>query len=109
MDGQKQTKPALAVQAVFSGIREAGGTTAGIYPNSANGDDSKKELQDDVATDGCGVATFRYEYICPEPRKSIGGSFFVQSGPLFSESIKVTIENTVQDPPTNNTTTTPAK
>lgn len=109
MDGQKQTKPAVAIQAVFSGLgseedRQRG--LAGIYSNPANGNDDLKELQDDVATDACGVATFRFQYFCPEPRKSIGGSFFVQSGPLFSQPVKVTIENTVQDPPASNTTTT---
>lgn len=107
LDGQKQAKPAVAIQAVFSGLGDSEGyekKTAGIYSNSANGDDSKKADQDDVATDGCGVATFRFEYFCPEARKSIGGTLFMRSGGLFSEPVKVTIENTVQDPPTTNTT-----
>jgi hypothetical protein len=101
LDGQKQAKPAVAIQAVFSGLgdNERRGVDAGIYSNPANGNESEKALQDDVATDACGVATFRFSYVCPDNRKSLGGSLFIQSGPLFSEAIKVTIENTVQDPP----------
>lgn len=102
LDGQKQAKPAVAIQAVFSGKAEGTaeeGGTPGFYKNSAEGDDNRKAEQDDVATDACGVATFTFEYVCPEERKSIGGTLFMQTGPLFSEPIKVTLENTVQDPP----------
>lgn len=108
LDGQKQAKPAVAIQAIFSGVVEGTakkGGDAGFYKNSANGDDSRKAEQDDVATDACGVATFTFEYVCPEERKSIGGALFMQTGPLFSEPIKITLENTVQDPP--GTTATP--
>ena len=102
LDGQKQAKPAVAIQAVFSGLGDESkrDTSPGIYSNPANGDDTKKELQDDVATDACGVATFVFEYNCPESLKSVGGSIFMQSGPLFSEPVKVTVENKVQLTPT---------
>jgi len=110
LDGQKQAKPAIAIQAIFSGVVEGTaekGGDAGFYKNSANGDDSRKAEQDDVATDACGVATFTFEYICPEERKSTGGTLFMQTGPLFSEPIKVTLENTVQDPPVAGAVVTP--
>jgi hypothetical protein len=43
LDGQKQAKPAVAIQAVFSGLGDESkrDTSPGIYSNPANGDDTK--------------------------------------------------------------------
>lgn|GEM_PF-691101 len=108
LDSQGQTKPGLRVSGDFSGASTSDiDTQAGFYPNpnkikDGDTDDLKtdkerrKDRVDDVATDGCGVAVFYVKWVCPDPKKSIGGSFYVKSGPLFSKPVKVTLENSVQ-------------
>ncbi|MEN9528691.1 MAG: hypothetical protein RI932_564 [Pseudomonadota bacterium] len=111
IDSQGQTKPGLRVSGRFSGASPDPASTAkplpGFYPNpykiiASDVDDvltkkqNNQDKLDDVATDGCGVAVFYVKWVCPGPKKSIGGSFYVESGPLFSKPIKVTLENSVQ-------------
>lgn len=94
-DGQGFAKPALAVSSDFVGAstNQAGGN--GFERNPGNAD-SANYAPDDVATDSCGTAQFSIKFTCPGPRKSIGGMFYVTSGPLRSEEVKVTLEHTVQ-------------
>ncbi len=102
LDGQGQTKPAVSVSPSFVG--SSASTTdpnatlaAGFYVDpylaDKNADPSKL---DDKATDSCGVAVFRVKWVCPAAKKTIGGSFSVTSGPLFSKAVKVTLEHPVQ-------------
>ena len=99
LDGQGQTKPALAVSPSFVGSSASSTDPnskdgAGFYPDpNLNSDQSKV---DDKATDSCGVAVFRVKWVCPAAKKTIGGSFSVTSGPLFSKPVKVTLEHPVQ-------------
>jgi hypothetical protein len=111
IDSQGQTKPGLRVSGRFSGASPDPASNAiplpGFYPNpykiiASDVDDvltrkqNNQDKLDDVATDSCGVAVFYIKWICPDAKKSIGGSFYVESGPLFSKPIKVTLENSVQ-------------
>jgi hypothetical protein len=99
LDGQGQTKPALAVSPSFVGSSASptdpnATVAAGFYVDPyLNSDQSKV---DDKATDSCGVAVFRVKWVCPAAKKTIGGSFSVTSGPLFSKAVKVTLEHPVQ-------------
>jgi hypothetical protein len=109
IDSQGQTKPGLRVNGRFSGsaTSDTNSSQPGFYQNpykilDGDTDDVKSAKQsnadkvDDVATDGCGVAVFYVRWVCPDPKKSIGGAFYVESGPLFSKPVKVTLENSVQ-------------
>ena len=102
LDGQGQTKPAVSVSPSFPGSSPsptdpnstlAAGFYTDPYLNDKNADPSKL---DDKATDSCGVAVFRVKWVCPAAKKTIGGSFSVTSGALFSKLVKVTLEHPVQ-------------
>lgn len=118
LDGQGVAKPGLAVNARFSGATPLGTkeTEAGFYQDpyqylrdtsgniidtgdTKNLKDQNQSNLDDKSTDSCGVAVFRVKWVCPAPKKSIGGTFYVESGPLFSKSVKVTLEHVVQMQP----------
>lgn len=94
VDGQGYPKPGLAVQ----------GKT---LDSSGAGVRKSETYTDDVATDACGAAEFYVDWTCPAPKKSAGGYFSVSSGPLFSQSVKINIDNSVQ-PDTVTTTITPS-
>lgn len=83
-DGQGFPKPALAVNASFAGSTKTPGGAG--FENPVG----------DVATDSCGIATFTVNWTCPDPKKSVGGLFFVTSGPLSSKAVEVTLEHIVQ-------------
>ena len=102
LDGQGMTKPALAIKGRFSGITPNGTneSQAGFYQNPL------PDVPDDVATDSCGVAVFRLKWVCPSPKKTVAGSFYVESGPLISKPVAVTLEHKVQMEQTTTTTTT---
>lgn len=101
LDGQGQTKPALAVSPSFVGSSatptDPTTNAAGFYSDPYLADSSLDQSKvDDKATDACGVAVFRVKWVCPGAKKTIGGSFSVTSGPLFSKPVKVTLEHPVQ-------------
>ena len=126
LDGQGEAKAGVAVIPRFSGtVVNASSTTAvpGFYTNpfkykvDANGNitdtgdektikDQNQSKLDDVATDSCGVAVFHVKWVCPAAKKTIAGKFFVESGPLFSKSVDVSVENKVQMQPIGTTTGT---
>ncbi|MEY4065066.1 MAG: hypothetical protein RIR26_1274 [Pseudomonadota bacterium] len=103
-DGQGMAKPALSIKGRFSGISPNGAneTQPGFYQNPL------PDVPDDVATDSCGVAVFRLKWVCPSPKKTAAGSFYVESGPLISKPVQVTLEHKVQMEQ-QTTTTTPTK
>lgn len=126
LDGQGEAKAGVAVVPRFSGTvvnNTSGGSVPGFYTNpfryktdaSGNITDSAEEKAikdlnqdklDDVATDSCGVAVFHVKWICPAAKKTISGKFFAESGPLFSKTIDVSVENKVQMQPVGTTTGT---
>lgn len=91
-DGQGMAKPALAIKGRFAGITPNGTDESqpGFYQNPL------QDAPDDVATDSCGVAVFRLKWVCPSAKKSAAGSFYVESGPLISKPVSVTLEHKVQ-------------
>jgi len=98
VDGQGYTKPALAVNGRFTGTTPLGKDLSqpGFYQNPYKDDANNADKVDDVATDACGVAIFRLKWVCPAAKKTIGGVFYAESGPLLSKTVKVTLEHPVQ-------------
>ncbi|MEY3903902.1 MAG: hypothetical protein RL189_3208 [Pseudomonadota bacterium] len=86
LDGQGFAKPALAITDQFIGSSQS----------SDGGGFKRVDGETDSATDSCGTARFRYDWTCPDAKKSTGGFFYATSGPLASKAIKVTLEHIVQ-------------